>query len=342
MQIRSTGDNDAAAWNRFVDTSPDASAYHRYAWRGYFGGYFGKATDYLAAVDTAGEWRGVLPLVQLESALFGRYMVSLPFVNYGGLLAHDRDVSRMLVEHAGELAGRRALSHVEFRHTERELDLPVRTDKVAMLLELPPSADALAKSLGSKRRSQINRPRRENPEVIFGGAELLPEFYAVFSRNMRDLGTPVYAVSMFADILGRFPHDAELAVIRVAGEPAAAGFLLCSGERMEIPWASTRREYNRISINMLLYWEVIVRAIGKGLRLFDFGRSTVDSGTYRFKRQWGAEPRQLTWHYWLQKGREIPQLNPGNRKYRLAISAWKRLPLGVANALGPLIVKHLP
>ena len=128
MQIRDLGEDEAAAWDGFVDASTDASAYHRYAWRGYFRDYFGKTTDYLAAVASNGELQGVLPLVQLESALFGRYMVSLPFVNYGGLLAPAGEVPRRLVENAAEIADRRGLSHVEFRHTGQQLDLPARTD----------------------------------------------------------------------------------------------------------------------------------------------------------------------------------------------------------------------
>ena len=111
---------------------------------------------------------------------------------------------------------------------------------------------------------------------------------------------------------------------------------------MEIPWASTVRDFNKISINMLLYWEVLKFAIESGRKVFDFGRSTVDSGTYRFKKQWGAEPVQLNWHYWLADGGELPQLNPDNAKFRMAINAWKKLPLPLANLLGPHIVRHLP
>jgi FemAB-related protein (PEP-CTERM system-associated) len=280
--------------------------------------------------------------VRLRSRLFGDYMVSLPFVNYGGVIADSEEIAHALVREAILTGERLGVSHIEFRQAGDELDLPAKSNKVAMLLELPESAEALGKSIGAKRRSQVRRPLRENPETRIGGTELLDDFYDVFSRNMRDLGTPVYAKSMFADLLQRFSGQATIVTIRVDDTPAAAAFLLRSGTRMEIPWASTARQFNRISINMLLYWEVLSHAIDTGIRTFDFGRSSADSGTYKFKKQWGAEPQQLHWHYWLADPGEMPELNPDNTKFSLAIRAWQKLPLPVANLLGPQIVKHLP
>jgi serine/alanine adding enzyme len=131
-------------------------------------------------------------------------------------------------------------------------------------------------------------------------------------------------------------------VIRVAGHPAAAAFLLQGPQRMEIPWASSLRTYNRIGVNMLLYWEALKFSIARGCRVFDFGRSSIGSGTYRFKQQWGAQPRQLYWHYWLRTGNQPPALNPDNPRFRLAIRMWQRLPLAIANRLGPPIVRNLP
>jgi FemAB-related protein (PEP-CTERM system-associated) len=178
--------------------------------------------------------------------------------------------------------------------------------------------------------------------VAAGHLELLPDFYRVFARNMRDLGTPVYASGFFRAILAGLGDAAELVVVYVGAEPAAAGFLVHHRDRTEIPWASSLREWNRIGVNMQLYWSVLKSAIGRGSRQFDFGRSTVDAGTYRFKAQWGAKPRPLYWHYWLQDGRPLPGLNPANPKYALAIRAWQRLPLWLANVVGPPIVRRLP
>ena len=211
-----------------------------------------------------------------------------------------------------------------------------------MVLELPESIDALGKSIGSKRRSQVRRPQRENPEIHVGGAELVPLFYQVFARNMRDLGTPVYARSFYERMCAAFPGETKIVAITVGGQPAAAAFLIGYRDQLEIPWASTVRDFNRISINMLLYWEVLRYAIESGYARFDFGRSTVDAGTYKFKRQWGAEPQQLHWHYWLAEGGEPPKMNPDNPKYAMAIKAWQKLPVPVANLIGPRLVRNLP
>lgn len=342
MRIELTDNSYVAAWNAYLQGKPESSLYHRYEWREFFAGYFTKETLYLAALDDGDAIRGVLPLVRLKSRLFGDFFVSLPYVNYGGVVADTTEIARSLMIEATSLGAERGVSHIELRHAGQDFDLPCRQEKVAMLLDLPASLGALSKAIGAKRRSQIKRPLRENPDIRIGTYELLDEFYSVFSRNMRDLGTPVYAKSMFRYLLDKMPESTLIVAISVAGRPAAAAFLLFNDERMEIPWASTVREFNKVSINMLLYWEVLKLAIERGHKVFDFGRSTVDSGTYRFKKQWGAEPMQLKWHYWLADGVEMPQLNPANVKYRLAIETWKRLPLPLANLLGPQIVRHLP
>jgi FemAB-related protein (PEP-CTERM system-associated) len=159
---------------------------------------------------------------------------------------------------------------------------------------------------------------------------------------MRDLGTPVYAKSFFRHILDRFPHACCLIIIRHENRPVAAAFLMGHRGTLEIPWASTLRDVNHLSINMLLYWEVLKYAIDNNYRLFDFGRSSKDAGTYRFKQQWGAQPRQCYWHYWLKQGTNLPALNPGNPRYALAIKIWRQIPLFLTTWLGPLIVKNLP
>lgn len=183
---------------------------------------------------------------------------------------------------------------------------------------------------------------KEGVEIVEGGIELLDEFYYVLIRNWRDLGTPLYSKRFFASILRAFPDTAYLLVVRLGSQAVASGFFLGFRDRLEIPWAASIRDYNRIAVNMALYWEGLKRAIEKGYCYFDFGRSSVDSGTYRFKRQWGAEPRQLYWNYWLRDGYEIPRITPDNPKYKMAIKAWQTLPVSVANIIGPMISKYLP
>lgn len=330
-------------WDSYVSGTEGSSIYHLSGWKRLIEERFGHETFYLYSTDWAGDINGVLPVVRLKSALFGNYAVSMPYFNYGGVVAESVEVEQALLEKACETLKPMGVSHIEFRHiTNRESAWPVRLDKAAMILDLPEKEETLWKALGSKVRSQIKRPWRENPAVSFGGLELLDDFYRVFAVNMRDLGTPVYSKSFFESILMAYPAASRIITIYLRGKPVGGAFLLGFRDTLEIPWASTLKEVNRLSINMLLYWEVLGYAIGKGYKRFDFGRCTRDSGTYRFKRQWGANEKPLYWHYWLRDGSKLPGLTPDNPKFKLAISIWQNLPVFVANLLGPAIVKNLP
>lgn len=339
--ITRLGADGENAWNDYVDRHPLATSAHAAQWKRLIERVFGKRCHYLQAV-TRGQIVGVLPLVHMRSHLFGNFMVSVPYVNYGGVLADSPEIAELLLREASGLAANLGAGSVEYREQDqRPGDAPCRTDKVAMILDLPETEEALAKQLGSKLRSQIKRPQRENPEARIGREELLDDFYEVFARNMRDLGTPVYSRALFRNVLREF-ESAYLVVIFLQGRPVSAAFLLGYRGMLEVPWASTIEEVNPLSMNMLLYWEVLRSAVARGYRRFDFGRSTVDAGTYRFKRQWGAEPKQLYWYYDLVNGGQMPNLKPDNPKYQLVIRAWQKLPLMLANVIGPHLVRHLP
>ena len=351
-------------WDDYVTSHPNASAYHRYRWRSVIEQSTGHQTLYLlalsvtgnASVNEAGNTRptlvqmhnhsprchGVLPLTHLNSHLFGNYMVSLPYFNYGGVLADSKEIESALLVRAAELCKQAGASHLEVRQTRRINDWQLSTSKVSMLLQLPSNATALDQQLGAKLRSQIKQARQHSLETRIGSADLLDDFYRVFATHMRDLGTPVYAQQFFANILHAFPDAATIVVLYHERQPVAVAFLLGSDDMLEIPWASTLRRANHLNANMLLYRQVLEYAIDKGYRYFDFGRSTADAGTYRFKKQWGAIPVQHYWHYWSDKEQFSPGLNPDNPRFQLAIAVWKKLPVWVTRLLGPSIVKNLP
>lgn len=337
----------AKAWedptlDELVRSLPGASVYHLSPWRRLIRSLFGHETHVLVA-EQNGTLIGMLPLVRLRSMLFGDYMVSMPYFNYGGPIGSSRNVEEQLMTAAAELADELGVRHVEFRDIEPRSDVwSLRTDKVAMILPLPRDPDELWKSIGTKKRTRIRHPLKEGALVRHGGPELLDDFYEVFARNMRDLGTPVYSKRFFSEILHAFPRDTSITSVRVKGHPVAAGFLVGHKNKMEIPWASSTREANRLAVNMLLYWEILKRSIEEGYQVFDFGRSTVGGGTYAFKKQWGAAEHQLYWHYWLREGEELPSLTPSNPKYAMAIKVWRKLPLAVTRWLGPAVVKNLP
>jgi FemAB-related protein (PEP-CTERM system-associated) len=330
---------NGAEWDAFVAAHPHATGYLEWAWRGVFERSFGHASEYLVA-RRAGQIDAVLPLVEVRSWIFGHFLTSLPFVNYGGVLARSAESAQALVDAATGLARTRGCRHVELRHVGRQFDaLPVRAHKVTMLL---PLATGMWERLDRKVRNQVRKAEKSDLTAEEGGAGLLDAFYQVFARNMRDLGTPVYAKQFFAEILAAFPDRARLVVVRRKSEPVAAGLTFHTRATVEVPWASSLREWNSLCPNHLLYWSVIEASVAREAQVLDFGRSTPNAGTYNFKSQWGAQPVPLHWEYAGLAGDVVPDHGPTNPKFRAAVAVWKRCPLWLANAVGPRIVRAIP
>ena len=266
----------------------------------------------------------------------------MPYFNSGGALGNSIAIEQALMQSANEYAEKNGSRHIEYRDDLRREELPVRDEKVNMILSLPNKPDVLWQSFSSKLRSQIKRAQREDTNIEIGGIKNLDDFYAVFTEKMRDLGTPVYGKNFFTTILQRFKENSTIVVIHLNNKPVATAFLLGHKDRLEIPWASTITEVNHLSINMLLYWEILKFAVKNKYHYFDFGRSSKNSSTFRFKQQWGAKPKKCFWHYWLNDETEIPSLNPKNPKYKLVIGVWKKIPVWMTKLIGPKIVKNLP
>jgi serine/alanine adding enzyme len=332
----------AARRDEYALRHPDASVYHQAAWLDLFSREFGRDTKCLVA-EAGDRIVGLLPLVFFSNPIFGRFAVSIPFVNYGGVLADSVEAEQALLERAIEDTRAAGGAHLELRHTRQVYaTLTPRRHKVAMLLGLEKSADEQWQALDRKVRNQVRKAEKHGLDWVEGGAELVPEFHAVFARNMRDLGTPAYGESFFRDVVGTFPQAARVCVIRRGRVPMAASIIIQHRDTIEVPWASALRESNPLSVNVLLYWRMLTLAIARGARTFDFGRSTPDEGTFHFKKQWGAQPRQLVWEYWTADGRAVPDLSPKNGKFALAIRVWQHLPVSLATAVGPSIVRHIP
>jgi FemAB-related protein (PEP-CTERM system-associated) len=303
-----------------------------------------RQTPYCLEAVAGGQTRGFLLLSYLRSVMFGRFLVSLPYLNYGGAIADDEQTAAMLVDRAVRLAEELKVRYLELRHEHliKHAGLNERRgDKVHMRLHLPGKVAELWDSLSPKVRNQVRKGQKAGLTIAWGGRDLLPEFHSVFARNMRDLGTPVYGRKLFGSILDQFGDRAELCVVR-AENKAVAGALLLHGRGVtEVPSASSLREYNHTSANMLMYWQLLERAVQRKQSTFDFGRSSADSSTYRFKKQWGAEPAPAEWQYHVRAG-SVGELRTNNPKYQRLIAWWKRLPLGLTRLLGPWIVRGIP
>jgi FemAB-related protein (PEP-CTERM system-associated) len=281
-------------------------------------------------------------MMLLRHWLFGTFHVSLPWLDYGGIVAEDPETYHHLVHAAVAQARADGAPFMELRYAEKvHSDLPIREDKITFLLQLGPPEQAWRR-LDSKVRNQVRKAQKAGLTCHFGREELLPEFYRVFARNMRDLGTPVWGVNLFENVLRVFPKTAEIALVRLGDKPLGGGLVLSFKDTVYMPSASSLRAYFHLCPNNLLYWEVIKRACETGYCTFDFGRSTVGSGNYHFKKQWGATVKPLHWQYVLLSEKKIPQLNPSNPRLKVFIEVWKRLPVRLATWLGPRIVRNLP
>ncbi|MBT1070839.1 FemAB family XrtA/PEP-CTERM system-associated protein [Pelotalea chapellei] len=343
MKIRVQGyDKDGSAWDSFVTSQKASSNYHLYGWREVIEKSFGHKTYYLAAMKGDNEICGILPLVHMKSRLFGNFMISLPFFNYGGMLSDNEDATGLLVAESRLLMAGQHADFAEFRHTECSMDAETKQHKVSMVLDLHETADNQWKALDSKVRNQVRKAEKSGLTTEIGGSELLDQFYEVFCRNMRDLGTPVYGRNFFQTILETFRDTTRIIIVKCDGITIAAGLMTWYRDVLEVPWASSISDYKNKCPNNLLYWEAIKFAIAQGAQRFDFGRSTPGEGTFCFKKQWGAKPVPLYWQYLLKDGQQLPELNPSNPKYRMAVKLWQQLPVPVTKILGPAIVKNIP
>jgi FemAB-related protein (PEP-CTERM system-associated) len=313
-----------------------------WGWQAIFSRVFRHVPVYLAA--TRGhEVAGLLPLVKINSFLFGRSVVSLPYANYAGLIASDYEAAHALANEAEAVGRAFGASHVELRNVERRLPgLPCRTHKVGSRLELPGTTEELWNLIDRKVRNQVRKARKEGLTCETGGETLVPAFYSVFARNMRDLGTPVFPKRLFEEVLRQLPVDARVFVVRHNATPVAAAIALGWRGVMLVPWASSLRDYRNLCANVLLYWEMLEAAVSASYRVFDFGRSTPGGGTHHFKQQWDATDIPLHWEYPLLTNGIVPDHGPSSPRLKMFISAWRRLPIPLANAIGPEITRQLP
>jgi FemAB-related protein (PEP-CTERM system-associated) len=306
---------------------------------------FGLPAHFVTARDSGGRLRGVLPLVEQTMIPWTRCLVSLPFCTYGGPLADDDEALALLVQRAEVLGQQRGAARIILRHVG-EMPLPdyiASLDKVSMVLPLPGTKDELAKRLGAKMRSQIRRAERVKPEVRFGHVELLSDFYRVFCSVMRDLGTPVYPKRFFDAVFDALGTRAAVVVIYLEGMAVSGAVMIHWRDRVKVPWAGTLHAVNPMAINMRLYWELLQSAIERQCSAFDFGRCTRSGGTYRFKAQWGAEPVQLFWHTRDLAGTDKANAVLDQRsKLDTVVKIWSKLPLSLANRVGPIISPRLP
>ena len=327
-------------WDTFARGASGSTFCHLAGWRQIMADGLGAECLYLVAQASDGAWEGVLPLVRVKSRLFGHYLVSMPFLNYGGPLGSPR-AQAALAEAARQEASRSGADLLELR-TRQSVRSSLRTShrKVTVLLDLPSSPDQLWGRLPSTRRRQVRRAQKEGMEFREGRDQLEP-FYEVFARNMRQLGTPALPRDIFERIASQFEQLVVLGTVYWRERPLAAGYGFTWQDEFELTWVSSIRDYDRMMPNMLLYWSFMKHMVERNVRVFNFGRCTPGSGTHRFKHQWGGVDAPLPWAQWSPRNVSATP-TPDRAIYRVATAIWRRLPLGVTNRLGPSLARLIP
>ena len=347
MTIRQAHRQDKVAWDEFILSHTNAAAYSLFAWKEAVETAYGHKGLYLLA-EKNGKVCGALPLICFGTPWGSKSLVALPYCDTGEVLADSPDIRNQLIGTAVDLARSMSVDRLEIRSSMAGLlnnfattNVQVQTSKVRMVLQLPASSELLWNSFKSKLRSQIRKAEKNGLTFRWGNVADLESFYHVFSRNMHMLGSPVHSRHWLQQVVERFGRHAKMGMIFKGTRPIGCGMILSTRHTVSIPWASTLREFNRLSPNMLLYWKFLEFAADHEKKVFDFGRSTLNEGTYRFKSQWGAKPHPLYWYRFFPAGTDSGHSAAISGKRQILASIWTRIPLGLANFIGPNIRKYI-
>lgn len=326
----------------FVAQHKRARICHLWAWGNMVEVTFGHKNMYLVA-RRGNRIKGVMPLIQVRSRLFGNHIISPAFHEVGGVLTDESEVCNALFNFAVELAIEKKCDFIEFRNIDPlQQNLTLRTDKMTFHLPLPSDPEDLWQGFRSEIRNRIRKAQKSGLETRQGGVELLNDYYRAWTIRMHQLGTPCFPKKLMRSVLETFPDNSRLFLVFDGDMTVGGGLTTSFNGWVDMQWVATLREYNRQAANNLLYWSVIQQACRDRARWFDFGRCTVDGPTYVFKKRWGPEAVPYHYQYWARPDYTLSLLSPNNPKFKRKIAMWKRLPLWATRLLGPFISRNLP
>ncbi len=334
-------DSDAMRrWDAFVFQCPEATFFHRAGWQEIVSGVF-RHTTYFLYAERDGAIEGVLPLAHVKSLLFGNALVSLPFAVYGGVAACNAEVAEVLEAEAQLIAGRLGVEHLELRNfDQRHADWPTQDLYVCFRKQLDPDVDANMQAIPRKQRAMVRKGIKNGLHSEIDAN--VDRFFRLYADNVLRHGTPAMPKRYFQKLLEVFGPDCDvLTVVDTQGRPISSVLSFYFRDEILPYYAGDDVAARDLAGNDFKYWELMRRSCERGIKVFDYGRSKQGTGSYSFKKNWGFEPKPLYYEYRLYRRENIPQNNPSNAKYRLFIEAWRRLPVGVANWLGPFIVRNL-
>lgn len=340
ITVRTLGSGEEASWDAFVERCPEATFFHRAGWREIIERAFGHPTWFLRAEAPDGTIEGVLPLARVRSRLFGDALTSLPFCVYGGIAADTDRAATALDEVAVALADELGVGHLEYRHRRRRF--PERPEKgryVTFRRAIGPDPDVNLKAIPRKQRAMVRKGIKAGLTTALD--DDTGRFFRAYSDSLRQLGTPAFARRYFNILREVFDRDCDVLTVTRSGTLIASVLSFYFRDEVLPYYGGGVPAARAVAGNDYLYWALMEHARVRGCRLFDYGRSKLDSGSYRFKKHWGFEPEPLHYECRLVRARALPDNSPQNPRYRPFIALWRRLPLPVANALGPPIVRRI-
>ena len=330
----------AQRWDRFVFGNPEASFFHRAGWQQIIEQVFRHRTFFLYTEED-GKITGVLPLAHVNSWLFGNSLAGLPFAVYGGAVSDSQAADQALEQEAQALAIQLGVTHLELRNVRRRhADWPLQDLYVTFRKEILPQEEANMLAIPRKQRAMVRKGIKNGllAQIDTG----IDRFFALYADNVHRHGTPAMPKRYFQALLSTFGADCEILTISSPqGQPLSSVLSFYFRDEV-LPYYAGDDEIARdLAANDFKYWELMRRACARGFKVFDYGRSKQGTGSYSFKKNWGFEPKPLSYEYCLYRRDEVPQNNPSNAKYRLLIGAWRRMPIGLVNWLGPFVVRNL-
>ncbi len=339
LRVRHLSEGDRPSWDAFVERCPEATFFHLSAWQGIIEDVFRHRTFFLYA-ERAGEIVAVLPLAEVRSRLFGHSLVSLPFCVYGGI-AGDASAVAALETEAEAIARRLGVAHLEYRNVRPvHPDWPRQDLYVTFRKEILPEVEANLLAIPRKQRAMVRKGMKNGLSSRIDGDA--GRFFALYADNVLRHGTPALPRRFFETLMRVFGERCEvLTVTDTSGNPLSSVLSFRFRDEVLPYYAGDAVAARDLAANDFKYWELMRRACERGVKVFDYGRSKVGTGPYAFKKNWGFEPQPLSYEYRLYKRDTVPQNNPMNPKYRAFIALWRRLPIGLANAIGPHIVRNL-
>jgi len=349
LKVLPLDDDTMEKWNHYVSNHPLATPYHSAAWQmACQNAYNMQYAGIMAVRGDDNSVVGLLPAVELKSWVLGKRLCALPYCDAGFPIADSESITEHLLSYLHGMNS--AAKFFEVRDCFNDIasdESTLEGKKVQMRFPLPESSDTLLKSFKSKLRSQIKKADKNGLISKEGNSlQLIRDFYTVYSQNMHDLGSPVHSISWFESVVRSYAEACFICVVYFEQTPVGAGVVLKNGEKASIPWASTLRKFNKLAPNMKLYWRVLAHCADNGIREFDFGRSTFNEGTYKFKKQWGAQPYLLNWYCYPQSQTAEHKSDTSDSELKalaksLIEKTWRSLPLKLTVALGSKIRPHI-